>query len=136
MDLDKLLSQIKQDGASDLHLNAGSRPSTRVDGALKILKEYDVLTPEFLQNIVEEITSEHQRELLEKRRELDLAYYTAHLGRFRVNILHQRGSLSLNFRVIATDVAPLSAIGLPEIYAKASLSRKGSYFGHRAYWQW
>ena len=123
--LNQLLEYIKKEGASDLHLNAGSRPSTRIDGSLRILTEYDVLTPESLHNIVKSITSEHQGELLEKRRELDLAYYVVNIGRFRVNILYQRGSLSLNFRVIATDVAPLSTIGLPDIYSKASLSRKG-----------
>ncbi|MBN1367705.1 MAG: type IV pilus twitching motility protein PilT [Dehalococcoidales bacterium] len=125
MDLDSLLLKIKEDGASDLHLNAGSHPSARIDGALCILNDYEVLTPSILESVLVSITTEQQRETLETRRELDLAYYIPDVCRFRVNILHQRNSLSFNFRVIATDVAPLSLIGLPDIYAKISLSRKG-----------
>ncbi len=125
IDLDKLLHYVKKEGASDLHLNAGSRPSMRSDGSLVILREYEVLTPDVLLNVLKGMTSESQREILGKRRELDLAYFVPDLGRFRVNVLYQRGSLSFNFRVIATDIAPLSTIGLPEIYAKASLSSKG-----------
>jgi twitching motility protein PilT len=125
MDLEKLLSQIKKEGASDLHLNAGSRPTTRIDGSLIILHDYEILTPDVLESLVTIMVPEKQREILRQRREFDLAYFIPDIGRFRVNILYQRGSLSLNFRVITTDVAPLTAIGLPEIYAKASLSRKG-----------
>jgi twitching motility protein PilT len=125
MNLNQLLYYIKKEGASDLHLNAGSRPSVRIDGSLTILREHEILTPDVLKHVATTITSENQRDILEKRRELDLAYFIPDIGRFRVNILYQRGSLSLNFRVIATDVAPLSSIGLPDIYAKVSLSRKG-----------
>ena len=125
MELDKLLSEIKNEGASDLHLNAGSHPSIRIDGSLKILVEQAILTPDILSSVLESLTTINQREVLEQRRELDFAHYITGIGRFRVNVLYQRNSLSFNFRVIATDIAPLSMIGLPDIYAKLSLSRKG-----------
>lgn len=125
MDLNNLLTKVKNDGASDLHLNAGSYPSVRIDGSLRVLHEYEVLNPGTLENILTTLTTEQQRETLRKHRELDLSYFIPDICRFRVNILYQRNSLSFNFRVIASDVAPLSLIGLPDIYAKLSLSRKG-----------
>jgi len=124
-DLNQLLSYIKLEGASDLHLNAGSYPSLRIDGSLKVLNKYEILTTTILENMLQSITTLPQAEILEKRRELDFAYFIPDVGRFRVNVLYQRNSLSFNFRVIATDVAPLSSIGLPDIYAKLSLYRKG-----------
>ncbi len=125
MDLNKLLDFVKNERGSDLHLNAGSPPSVRIDGTLRVLEQYEVLTPDILESVLFTSTSEKQRDTLEKRRELDFAYFVPDIGRFRVNVLHQRNSLSFNFRVIATDVAPLSMIGLPEIYSKLSLARKG-----------
>jgi twitching motility protein PilT len=124
MDIDAILIKLKKENASDLHLNAGSRPMARIDGVLKPFGD-TVLTPEILDNIASKIIPEKQIDILNKRREFDLSYYIPQVGRFRVNILYQRGSLSLNFRVIATDIAPLSAIGLPNIYESVSLSRKG-----------
>ena len=125
MDIDQILIKVANDGASDLHLNAGSFPSARIDGGLRILNEYEMLTPGVLEDVLQTITTEKQRDILEKKLELDFAYFIPNLGRFRVNVLHQRNSLSFNFRVIASDVSPLAMIGLPDIYAKLSLSRKG-----------
>jgi twitching motility protein PilT len=125
MDIVKLLSRTKKENGSDLHLNANCRPSLRIDGTLQELSDEDILTPEILQSLLISITSEKQRQRLFERLNLDFAYVCPEVGRFRVNVLFQRDSLSYTFRVIATEVTPLSLIGLPDIYAKLSLARKG-----------
>ena len=125
MDIRRLLQYAVESRASDLHLNASICPVIRVDGALRTLYDEECLTPRSLQELFDAITNEEQKRHLEARQQLDFAYVIPEVGRFRVNALIQRGALSFAFRVIAKDVAPLSAIGLPDIYAEITTSRKG-----------
>ena len=125
MDIQKLLRYSIESRASDLHLNANSYPIIRVDGALKTLNDEEFLTVENLQELSGAITTEKQQQTLQTRRQLDFAYVIPDVGRFRVNALMQRGALSFCFRVIAKSVTPLSSMGLPDIYAEVTMSRKG-----------
>lgn len=125
MDINKLLLRIKKDGASDLHLSNNSHPSARKDGLLNILTDEEIITNEYLTATLNKVTDEKQRETLNTKKEVDLSYAVPGAGRFRVNVLVQRNTLSFAFRVIAEDVSPLDKIGLPKIYAELSLYRKG-----------
>lgn len=125
MDICKLLQCAANLKASDLHLNANSRPIIRVDGELQIMKDEDILTPEILQELFDSITNEKQKKAVQSKLQLDFAYVVPGIGRFRVNTLIQRGALSFCFRVIAKDITPLSLMGLPQIYAEITQARKG-----------
>jgi twitching motility protein PilT len=125
MDIQKLLAYSVESNASDLHLNTNSHPVARIDGALKLLKDEKLLTDEDLRELFTSITNEKQQQALQTRKQLDFAYVLPEVGRFRVNILIQRGALSFTFRVIAKGVTPLSSMGLPDIYAEITTSRKG-----------
>jgi len=125
MDIRRLLSYSIDSGASDIHLNANSYPIMRVDGALRRLKDEEFLTTNALQEVLASITNEEQQQTLQAKRQLDFAYVIPEVGRFRVNALIQRGTLSFAFRVIAKDVTTLSAMRLPDVYAEITRSRKG-----------
>jgi twitching motility protein PilT len=125
MDIYKLLRYAVESRASDLHLNANSYPVMRVDGRLKTLNNEEFLTPQTLQELFDSITNEGQRLTLQAKRQLDFAIAIPEVGRFRVNTLVQRGSLSFAFRTIAKELAPLSSMGLPEIYTEVTSFRKG-----------
>jgi twitching motility protein PilT len=125
MEIQKLLRYSSESRASDLHLNANSHPVIRVDGALKTLDKEEILTSANLQELFDSITNEKQKRALQAKLQLDFAYVVPEVGRFRVNVLIQRGALSFTFRVIAQDVAPLSNMGLPDIYSEITMSRKG-----------
>jgi twitching motility protein PilT len=125
MDSVKLLKHTVESRASDLHLNVNSHPIMRIDGTLKSMPHEEILTDAILQKLFDDITNEKQKKTLETRRQLDFAHIVPDVGRFRVNVLIQRGSLSFTFRVIAKDVAPLNSMGLPDIYTEITSARKG-----------
>jgi twitching motility protein PilT len=125
MDIKKLLSYAVESFASDIHLNANSPPILRIDGALHILKDEELVTAEILQELFDTITNEKQKQALQTRKQVDFAFVVPGVGRFRVNTLIQRGALSFTFRVIAKGVTPLSSMGLPDIYAEITDVRKG-----------
>ena len=125
MDIQKLLGYAIESFASDIHLNANSHPVLRIDGALKILVDEELLTADILQGLFDSITNEKQKQALQEKKQVDFAYVIPGVSRFRVNALIQRGALSFAFRVISNSVAPLSSMGLPEIYAEITEAPKG-----------
>lgn len=125
MDICKLLKHAIEVKASDLHLIANCYPIIRVDGALRTLKNEEILTAQCLRELFDCITTEKQKQALQAKLQIDFAYVIPEVGRFRVNALIQREALSFCFRVIAKDITPLSLMGLPEIYSEITQARKG-----------
>jgi len=110
--IEELLTVMVQRGGSDLHLSASSAPRIRVDGIL-INTEHDMLTPEVTQKIVYSFLSTEQIASFEKDLELDLSFGIDGLGRFRVNVFLQRGTVAAVLRVIPYEIMSFSELGLP-----------------------
>ena len=125
MDLNDILKVAIKGGASDIHLKAGLPPMFRVDGALVPLKNGERMMPDDLQKIVFSIMNEKQRAHFEEQREADLAYGIAGLGRFRVNIFQQRGTIGAVFRVIPFGVKTAEQLHLPPIIQKIAREQRG-----------
>jgi hypothetical protein len=70
----ELLEQVLEQGASDLHLTAGAKPTVRVNGRLGQLEDYPVLQPPETQAMIYSILTQRQRERLEAEQELDCAH--------------------------------------------------------------
>ena len=111
----ELLRIVIDRGASDLHLTAGSRPSIRIDGRLVKVEDVPVMDPVNIRELVYSILTDNQRDRFEADRELDASYGIAGLGRFRVNVFRQRGSVGAVMRAIPASLAPLDVLGLPKI---------------------
>jgi twitching motility protein PilT len=111
--IDRLLQHVVSNGASDLHLTVGSKPTIRVHGTLKRIDEEPVMTPEMTREMFYRILSTEQQKHLEIKRQLDLAYSVPGMARFRVNIYSQRESLAGAFRLIPTELKTLEELGLP-----------------------
>src|SRR4249920_685650 len=101
MELNPLLRRAVELGASDVHLKVGLPPILRRDGKLGPLDEYPVLTDEDSEAVLEIIgkPSPARYEAFKESGDLDIAYQTDDLPRFRVNAFRQRGHISLAFRV-------------------------------------
>lgn len=112
--LKSLLSALVNEGASDIHLRAGTAPAARINGVIRRFGE-SRLTPEHLQQFTQEmLPSEALWESFLARREADFAYGLAGVGRFRVNAYFQRGSIGLIMRVIEDKPIPtFEELGLP-----------------------
>ena len=125
MDIQKLLKNTVESHASDLHLNVNNYPVMRVDGAIRSLNDQEFITDIALKELFDSITNENQQQAFQAKKQLDFAHLVPEVGRFRVNVLVQRGVLSFAFRTIAQEVAPLESMGLPDIYAGLSMYHKG-----------
>ncbi len=110
--LDDLLKITVKKNGSDLHLVAGIPPHVRIFGQLTRL-ELPPLQAEDIEAMVESILDDRQKKALYRDLELDFSYTIDGLSRFRGNILFQRNTMSVNFRVIPLEIPELDALGLP-----------------------
>ena len=113
VNLNDLLIHVLDTGASDLHLTSGARPSIRLNGELKQLEEYPILTPPVIQRVMYAALTQKQREKFEENLELDFAYCVPGRARFRVNIYRQRDALGAAFRLIPFEIKTLEDLGVP-----------------------
>ncbi|MDT5063029.1 MAG: twitching motility protein PilT [Acidobacteriota bacterium] len=111
--LDELLSTMKQQHASDLHLASGSAPYLRIHGEMVKLN-YREVSQEVCQSLIFQILSEKQQELFSENWELDFSYPLPDVGRFRVNVFMQRNGVAAVFRLIPEKVQAVEELGLPE----------------------
>ncbi len=116
-EVDELLLKTIEMGGSDLHLSVGSAPAVRVHGELRRLVEYEELTPLSVCQLIEPMMSAKQLDSFMDTRELDMAYAIKDVGRFRVNVMMQRGSVGAVMRVVPHEVRSLEMLGMPEIVA-------------------
>lgn len=114
MGIQKLVEIAIENKASDLHLSAGVPPVIRVFGSIRHIEGYERLTPGQIEQIVQPIITDSQREELDRNGEIDFSYGLKGIGRFRCNLSRQRGSLTLAMRVISPVIRSLEELGLPE----------------------
>ena len=125
LDLHNVLKHAVQSRASDVHLKVGMPPMLRVDGSLRPLKDAKRLTPETLSKAASSLMTAQQRERFKKQLDVDLAYGVPGVGRFRVNVFLQRGSIGIVFRVIPYKVPAAGSLLLPDVVLQAAEERRG-----------
>jgi twitching motility protein PilT len=115
VELNAVLRRAVEHGASDVHLKVGQLPVMRRDGELILFEDHPPLTDADLEAalaIVSELTPA-KRESFYETGELDIAYTSEDLPRFRVNVYRQRGSISFAFRVIPNQVPSFEDLRMP-----------------------
>ena len=125
MHVNDLLKVAVENTASDLHLKVGSYPMMRVRGDLIPCSEEKRLDHEDVVAMSAAIMSTAQRQRFKDAQEVDLAYSVAGLGRFRVNVFQQRGTVGLVLRVIPMQIRTIDELGLPPVLKKISLEERG-----------
>lgn len=125
MELNDILKIGLQNKASDVHIKAGLPPIFRINGKLVPLKTDIKLTPQDVSKIAFSIMSPAQKEEFKKKFEVDLAYGVPGLGRFRVNIFQQRGTLAIVFRAISFNIPTFEELNLPKVVEKISDEERG-----------
>jgi twitching motility protein PilT len=123
--IDALLAMMAQGGCSDLHLKAGSPPAVRTDGRLKLLREEPMLTAEDMRAIALEMLTQRHLPVFEEGGDVDFAYEVPGVGRFRVNVFRQRGTVSLTARRVSTLRLSFEELGLPPVVEQLSNERRG-----------
>ena len=133
IDINRMLQTAIEAGASDIHLTVGIPPKMRVNGRLEPLPVYDdmgnesnarLMPPDTLA-IASCIMNDKQMELFEKRGEYDMSYSVDNLGRYRVNVFKQRGSIAMALRLVGTQIPEPSALGVPESVMNLADCKRG-----------
>lgn len=124
VDLDELLRFAIHVGASDLHVKVGSRPRVRIDGRLEET-EFTPVGPSDTERIAFTIMPKHRADEFIINSEADFAYAVAGLGRFRVNVFKQRGSVGMVFRRVVPGIPSFEELGLPPIARKLAEEHHG-----------
>jgi twitching motility protein PilT len=122
--LDELLHKAAGRGASDVLLIAGAPAMLRVTGHLTP-GAGAVLEAEDVRSLVLPLLEPSQLEELQKRKSVDLSFVRENLGRFRVNIHHQRGTLAASIRLLPSRIPSLESLHLPLSLAKLAERRQG-----------
>jgi twitching motility protein PilT len=125
MELNEILQVALRGGASDIHLKAGLPPMFRVDGSLVPLKDARRLPPEEISRMAFGIMNDYQKEKFKAQNELDLAYGVPGLGRFRVNVFQQRGTIGVVLRVIPFKISTIEQLLLPKVLEKIAGEQRG-----------
>jgi len=110
--LHKILAYAVKNGASDVHLTVGSPPGVRIDGEIRFI-ESEPLTPQEMEEYAFEMMNERQKERFMEDGDMDLAYGVSGVGRFRVNILRQRGSVGIVMRHVKGKILDFETLNLP-----------------------
>jgi twitching motility protein PilT len=126
MDLNAVLREAVEAGASDVHLKVGQPPVLRRDGELAP-SDHPPLTEANLQAVLELVSASapRRRQIFDETGDLDIAYADEGLPRFRVNGFRQRGAISFAFRVIPDHIPSYADLNLPPGVATLAQERRG-----------
>ncbi|MDF1663055.1 MAG: PilT/PilU family type 4a pilus ATPase, partial [Planctomycetota bacterium] len=126
MNLDALLTLMRQRLASDLHLREGRPPLMRVGGDL-LPTEHPVLDSNNLWNLIAPALNETLVAKLETEREVDIDYEVPGVARFRLNVFYSKARIGAVIRLIPLDVPTIDMLGLPPVLKDLSVKPHGLF---------
>ena len=129
---DVILRKAMELGASDIHICAGGPYRMRIKGAMAPVGGIPNLTPLDTRQIAGRVllnarkaTPETLERELDNLQDVDCSYSIPAVGRFRVNLCSQRGTISAVLRAIADQIPEFPQLGLPEVLASIAMEERG-----------
>jgi len=122
--LDELLRYAASRGASDVLAIVGAPAMLRINGSL-VAGAGSPLEPDDVRGLVLPLLENWQLDELQKKKTVDLGFMRENLGRFRINIHHQRGTLAASIRLLPSKIPSLESLHLPPTLAKLADRRQG-----------
>jgi twitching motility protein PilT len=108
-----LLSKAVAGKASDVHIKVGQPPGARIRGEIVYFRTEKISAEDSTAVARHVITSPSIVSRLDELKEYDTSYFAPGIGRFRVNVYRQRGTLAVVMRFIPTDIPPIELLELP-----------------------
>jgi twitching motility protein PilU len=124
MNVKPLFKLMVDKKASDLFFTTYSPVMIKIDGKIMPVNQVE-LTPKMVRQAALELMNEQQLEQFTKDLEIDFAISEPGLGRFRINVFHQRGNVAMVLRFITPELPQLDALGMPEILKDMIMLRRG-----------
>jgi len=110
--------------ASDLFFTTHAPVMIKIDGKIMPVNKLE-LTPKMVRQAALELMDEDQLEAFTRDLEIDFAISEPGLGRFRINIFHQRSNVAMVLRYITTDLPQLDELGMPETLKELVMLKRG-----------
>jgi twitching motility protein PilU len=124
MNVKPLFKLMVDKKASDLFFTTYSPVMIKIDGKIMPVNQVE-LTPKMVRQAALELMNEAQLEQFTKDLEIDFAISEPGLGRFRVNVFHQRGNVAMVLRFITPELPQLDQLGTPDILKDMIMLRRG-----------
>jgi len=124
MNVKPLFKLMVDKKASDLFFTTYAPVMIKIDGKIMPVNQME-LTPKMVRQAALELMNEDQLEAFTRELEIDFALSEPGLGRFRVNIFHQRGNVAMVLRFITPELPNLDELGMPEIIKDLVMLRRG-----------
>ncbi|MEY2632914.1 MAG: hypothetical protein RIR00_1568, partial [Pseudomonadota bacterium] len=124
MILDKLFQLMAEKKASDLFISAGTAIHIKIQGNTLPVNQ-QVMTPEMIDKIIEELLTPSQLKTFEIGMELNLSFGVPQFGNFRINLFRQKGSTAVVVRFIPGVIPELAGLGLPPVLSELIMEKRG-----------
>jgi twitching motility protein PilT len=111
-EIEKLMAAAARNKASDLHLKVGQKPILRVNTVIHEVGSRQLMGDD-VKKLVYDIMTEMQRDRFETEHDLDFAYSIPGIGRFRINVFHERGNVAVAMRRVNTTIPNFAELNLP-----------------------
>ncbi len=122
--IDAFFKLMHDQGASDLHLNAGQPPALRIDGDIERVK-YKILDDNTLKGMLYEIAPENKIQKFEETGDVDFGYEIPGLARYRANFFQQKNGVGAVFREIPSSIQSAEELGLPIVITRLATLPRG-----------
>jgi twitching motility protein PilT len=122
--IDAIFQQVKEQGASDLHITTGAPPMIRINGEITAIP-YQEITAEMSQLLLFELLDEDLQAHFAEYKDVDFSYEVPGVVRVRCNIYEQCKGLAGAFRILPSQILTLEQLGLPEPVARLAELRRG-----------
>lgn len=124
MNVQPLFKLMVEKKASDLFFTCFAPVKIKIDGKIMPVNKLE-LTPKMVKQAAMELMDENQLEEFSREMEIDFALSKAKLGRFRVNVFHQRGNIGMVLRYISSELPELDDLNMPQNLKELIMFRRG-----------
>jgi len=123
--MNEMFKKAIDDGASDIHFKSSDFVRARLNGELIPLTEQKISHAQVRELALKLIPLEKDRAAIDELTDFDCSWGLPGLGRFRVNIMRQRGVLSIIMRIIPIEIPSFADLKLPPVLDRISQFERG-----------
>ena len=125
MNIHDIMQLLADKKGSDIHIMTGVQPTLRLDGDLLPVEGTPKLNNDQAGALILPLLTATQKNYLDEHKELDFGYQFKDVGRFRINVYHQQGTIAAAFRLIPKEIKSLDALVMPPILHEFTKYKQG-----------
>lgn len=124
MDLTQLFKFMAGKQASDMYISAGAPVLMKIEGETLPLNN-QILDAETVKKIAYSLMTPEEIKVFEAEHEMNFGFLVENIGKFRINVFHQRGHVALVARFVRSQIPSIESLGLPPILKELVMEKRG-----------